>query len=232
MTHNKKQSVNFLSEKGLEQRLPNWFERLKVNTNLSLELKRPALLVLDMQNEFLTSRGQMPVWGGPSVIPRVQQVLTAFRKAALPVFFTRHLCIEPYRHQGELAVMKNICVPDHFLAEGCYGAELHEAIQPQEHELVITKYRYSAFYDTPLNTLLKVNEVTDVIITGVATNICCETTAHDAYFRGFNIFFTVDGCGATDEKAHIASLKNIALAYGTLVTAVNSIINTISSMNT
>jgi len=229
MTSENNKATKFLTEETLAQRLPVWCTELDITTQAPLQLKRPALLVLDMQNEFLTDQGQMPVWGGPAVISRVKNTLGAFRQAGFPVFFTRHLCIEPYRHQGELGVMENVSEPSEFLADGCYSAELHESIQPRRGEQVIDKYRYSAFYDTPLDTLLRVNGVTDVVIAGVATNICCETTAHDAYFRGFNVFFAVDGCGGTDEKAHLASLKNIALVYGVPV-AVASIISSIGSM--
>jgi len=229
MTCNNKQEDLFLTEIMLARRLPVWCKELGIETQVPLHLKRPALLVLDMQNEFLTDQGQMPVWGGPAVISNIRNTLNVFRGAGLPVFFTRHLCIEPYRHQGELAVMENVSEPSKFLADASFGAELHEFLQPLNHERVINKYRYSAFYDTPLDTFLRVNGVTDVVITGVATNICCETTAHDAYFRGFNVYFTVDGCGGTDESAHLASLKNIVLVYGVPVT-VENIMSTIMAM--
>jgi isochorismate hydrolase len=62
--------------------------------------------------------------------------------------------------------------------------------------------------------VLRMNNAKQVIITGVATNICCETTAHDAFFRGYEVFFAADGTGGTDESAHLASLKNIVLSYG------------------
>lgn len=183
-----------------------------------LEIANPALLVLDMQNEFLLETGQMPVWGGPAVIPRVKDLINAFRTARLPVIFTRHLCIEPYRHRGELKVMDGVANPATFLRDGYPGAEIHSDLRPLQNEYVITKYRYSAFYDTPLDTLLHVNQVADVVITGVATNICCEATAHDAFFRGYRVIFTIDGTGGTDESAHLATLRNLKLAYPRLGT--------------
>lgn len=221
MTGNNEQNANFLTEELLTKRLPVWCEQLGIETQNPIQLNRPALLILDMQNEFLTDRGQMPVWGGPAVISGVRSLLEEFRKARLPVFFSRHICIEPYRHRGQLAVMDNVTQPSEFLAEGSYGSELHDLLPPLKHEQVIKKYSYSAFYDTALDTFLRINEITDVIITGVATNICCEATAHDAFFRGFNVFFSIDGCGGTDENAHLATLKNISLVYGKLVTLKN-----------
>src|SRR5690606_31544533 len=81
------------------------------------------------------------------------------------------------------------------------------------------KRRYSPFVGTDLELLLRTSGEKDVVITGVCTNICCEATAHDAFFREFNVFLTADGTGATDEDAQIATLRNIALAYGKPVTS-------------
>lgn len=219
--------MGFLPASDLPEKVIRWKTELCLNQHVNVKMQRPALLVLDMQNEFLLKSGQMPVWGGPAVIPRIRQLLDAFRTSGHPVFFTRHLCIEPYRHQGELQVMNCIKDPGSFLHEGYEGAEIHEGLQPRKNEQVVTKYRYSAFYDTPLDTFLKVNNIKDVIITGVATNICCETTAHDAFFRGYHVLFAIDGTGGTEEAAHLASIRNIKLSYGEPVT-VDSIIRCIT----
>ena len=189
MTKTNINNNKFLAFAELNLRLSKWKKELSLNKEKSApQFERPALLVLDMQNEFLTDEGQMPVWGGPSIIPNIQNLLKIFRKNQLPIFFTRHLCIEPYRHQETFTVMEHISNPAAFLADGSYGAKLHSEIKPLPHEYIISKYRYSAFYDTPLDTFLRVNKITDVVITGVATNICCEATSHDAFFRGYNVF--------------------------------------------
>lgn len=206
------------NEAALNQRIETWKMAVGITNNPLLQLKRPALLVLDMQNDFLLDAGQLPVWGGPAVIPRIKQLIAAFRALRLPIFFTRHYCIEPYRHKDDLGSMKNVDKPDEFLRKGSMGAEFHVDIAPAQDDFVVTKYRYSGFYDTPLDTLLRVNQITDVVITGVATNICCETTAHDAFFRGYNVIFMLDATGGTDEVAHIATLRNIKLSYGAVVT--------------
>lgn len=208
----------FLKTIELESRLDAWNTELKFGDSINLPLHSPALLVLDMQNDFLLDSGQMPVWGGPAIIPGIKRLVDLFHSQRLPVFFTRHFCIEPYRHIDELGSMKDVHDPKSFLREGTIGAEIHAEVKPAPDDYVVTKYRYSGFYDTPLDTLLRVNNVSNLVITGVATNICCETTAHDAFFRGYNVVFTVDGTGGTDEPAHLATLRNIKLSYGTLAT--------------
>ncbi len=208
----------FLTDDDLVARLPNWKRELGLVSARDIVFGNVALLVLDMQNEFLTTDGQMPIWGGRAVIPHIGRLIEEFRRLSFPIFYTQHICVEPYRHQGELAVMQNVGNPACFLAEGSFGVSLIDEVKPASREKIIEKYRYSAFFDTPLETLLRVNNIEDIIVTGVATNICCETTAHDAYFRGFRVFFPIDACGGTDESAHLASAKNIALVYGTVLT--------------
>jgi len=223
--------MKFLSLTELPARLDSWKQLLGVDENATFKLPTPALLVLDMQNDFLLESGQMPVWGGPSIIPQIKLLINAFRAYSIPVFFTRHLCIEPFRHKGHLSSMNGVHDPASFLSEGSMGAEIHSGLRPDDHDYIITKYRYSAFYDTPLDTLLKVNSIGSVVVAGVATNICCETTAHDAFFRGYRVVFCIDGTGATDENAHLASLRNIRLSYGDLATT-SQVIRQLAKANT
>lgn len=206
--------MSFLDPKQIAAKAQEWGQLLDLKVDGSLEFSAPALLVLDMQNEFLLPSGQLPVWGGPAIIPNVARILQIFRQRQLPLVFTRHVCLEPFRHREQIAVMASIPDAATFLREGSMGVNTHPQVSPLQGEPIITKYRYSAFYDTPLDTLLKVNRIREVIITGVATNICCETTAHDAFFRGYDVFFALDGTGGTDETAHLASLRNIVRSYG------------------
>jgi ureidoacrylate peracid hydrolase len=210
--------MNFLTESELCEKRADWCMQLGLREDEPLQLRSPALLVLDMQNDFVSADGQLPVWGGPAAIPFIARLIDAFRRAHRPVFFTRHLCIEPYKHRKTLAVMSLIASPDTFLRDGHPGADIHEALQPSPDDIVVTKYRYSAFYDTPLGTLLTARNVSELVITGVATNICCDATAHDGFFRGFDVIFTVDGTGGIDEATHLATLRTIQLAYGRLTT--------------
>lgn len=211
--------MTFASPKEFDGMVERWCRELSIDPVLPLRFESPALLVLDMQREFLSQSGQLPVWGGPVIVPRVTKLVEVFRKVNQPVIFTQHICLEPRKHKHVLGIMEHVSDTGSVLREGSEGVAFHQDISPASGEPVITKYRYSAFFDTPLDTLLRVNNIQEVVITGVATNICCETTAHDAFFRGYKVFFTVDATGGTDEGAHLASLRNIRLSYGSLVTA-------------
>jgi ureidoacrylate peracid hydrolase len=157
------------------------------------------------------------VWGGSAIISGLSALLRAFRAVNRPVFFSRHVCLDP-AHTTGLGVAAHIRETAGLLQEGTPGAEIIDDLRPAPGEHVITKYRYSAFYESPLELLLRAYQVKDVVITGVVTNVCCETTAHDAAFRDFGVAFALDGTGAFDEHSHQATLKTIKQSYGQVVT--------------
>jgi nicotinamidase-related amidase len=124
-----------------------------------------------------------------------------------PVIFTRHV-----HHPDDLdsGIMgwwwEGKCL------EGSKESEIYPELSPLQGEKVVFKHRYSAFYNTDLETVLRCLKIEDLVITGVMTNLCCESTARDAYFRDYRVFFLADGTAAVTEEMHLASLLN--LAYG------------------
>ena len=211
--------MSFLENHLLCEKVNKWATLLGVDVEASAALDSPALIVVDMQNDFLLPEGLLQVWGGPAVIPNVVQLVDTFHDANLPVFFTRHIYEDPERDGGLTARWWKVDRNSQRLREGTWHADLHVAFGPGPRDKVIAKRRYSAFFGTDLELLLRTSGVRDVVIAGVCTNICCEATAHDAFFRDFNVHFLLDGTGATDEAAHTATLRGIALSYGRLVTS-------------
>ena len=80
-------------------------------------------------------------------------------------------------------------------------------------KIVIDKNHYSAFFQTDLDAILKSEHIEDVIITGVMTNCCCETTARDAFMRGYLVFFINDATATVNEDLHLATLKNLSFGF-------------------
>ena len=101
--------------------------------------------------------------------------------------------------------------------EGSPEANDPELAPPSEK--VILKHRYSAFYNTDLETILRCLKVEDLVITGIMTNMCCESTARDAYFRDYRVFFPADGTGSINEEMHLASLLNLAFGFAYVTTS-------------
>jgi isochorismate hydrolase len=93
-----------------------------------------------------------------------------------------------------------------------------DALHPLPQEPVLRKTQYSAFYETNLETILKKHKVTTVVITGVLTHLCCETTARDAFMRNYDVFFVSDATASDEEALHLASLATLSDGFATITT--------------
>ena len=103
--------------------------------------------------------------------------------------------------------------------EGTPEGEVHADIAPLADEKVVLKHRYSAFYNTDLETVLRCLGVEDIVACGIMTNLCCESTVRDAYYRDYRVFFPADATGSVSEEMHLASLLNLAFGFAFITTA-------------
>lgn len=198
----------------------HWMKEIRrYNTHrMKLRKSRACLLVIDMQNEFLEEDGAVFFHYAIEIIPNVRGVLAASRKAGIPVVFTGHVHEDPDVDGGLTAQWWPEIKMGKSLIKGTRGVEVFHEIKPRKDEKVIWKHRYSAFYNTDLEIILRGMKVTDLIITGVLTNVCCESTARDAFFRDFRVFFVADATATTEPELHTASLKNLAYAFAYVLT--------------
>ena len=98
--------------------------------------------------------------------------------------------------------------------EGSWGADFFDGIEPRVNERVVIKHRYSAFINTDLNTILKAKGIESVLMTGVATNVCVESTMRDAFMLDYYVTM-VDDCMATDDPVlHEGTLENTRRQFG------------------
>jgi isochorismate hydrolase len=174
-----------------------------------LNLAKSALLVLDMQLFFLDENSHAFVPSGPAILPGIQRLVSVFEEKKRPVFFTRHL------NSPTDAGMMSSWWQDLILE-----TEPASRIVPQldgHNRVVICKGQYDAFYKTDLESRLHSAGVTQVVITGVMTHLCCETTARSAFIRGFEVFFTIDGTATYNEQFHRATLINLAHGFAKAV---------------
>jgi nicotinamidase-related amidase len=103
--------------------------------------------------------------------------------------------------------------------EGSPESELHPDLTPLPDEKVVLKHRYSAFYNTDLETVLRWLTVKDVVVLGVMTNMCCESTARDANYRDYRVLFLADATRSINEEVHLASLANLAFGFAYVTTS-------------
>ena len=179
-----------------------------------------ALLVIDMQRHFCDRSGAMYVPGSPRLIGRIRKLLAVFSQNQRPIFFTRHIDSD---RQGNL-MLRWWGGP---LKESDPMSRITDALDTSLGEIV-KKPQYDAFLHTSLEKTLRQKDVKQVVICGVLTNCCCETTARSAFMRGFEVYFATDGTATYGKKMHTASLLNLSYGFATLMD-VNNIIETFTS---
>jgi isochorismate hydrolase len=176
---------------------------------ISLIPARSALLVLDMQAYFLDDASHAFVPSATAILPGVNSLIRAYSSANLPIFFTRHL--NTSQDAGLMATWwRELLSADNPLSEIDKRLDINYGV-------TIDKTRYDAFQGSPLESLLRARDVRQLVICGVMTHLCCETTARSAFMRGFEVFFTVDGTATYNEAFHRATLLNLAHGFATPV---------------
>lgn len=192
-----------------------WLEAVEHynRSHLRLDPARSALLVVDMQRFFLDPASPTFTCGGLAILPGVARLIERFRAAGRPVIYTRHVHSADLSDAGIMGWWwDGMCI------EGSPDSDIHADVRPRPGEKVIPKHRYSAFYNTDLETVLRCLGIADLVICGVMTNMCCESTARDAYYRDYRVFFPADATGTLSEEMHRASLLNLALGFASITT--------------
>lgn len=185
---------------------------------MKLRKGKACLLVVDMQNEFLSEGGAVFFHYAAEIVPNLKRIIAASRRASIPLVFTGHAHQDPKVDGGMTAEFWPEIKRGESLIKGTRGVKVFAGVKPAAGDKMIWKHRYSAFYNTDLEIVLRGLGVTDLIITGVLTNVCCESTARDAFFRDFRVFFVADATATTEPDFHVASLKNLAYAFAYVLT--------------
>ena len=205
----------YVTDSNLKTKASLWKKEIKPYNlhKMKPKFSTSCLLVIDMQNFFLDPQGPTFTPGGVAVLPNITKLIKAFRKTKLPVIYTTHVHKSKELDGGILGWWW-----EGMIIENTKDAEIHPKIAPLSGEKVICKHRYSAFYNTDLEITLRCLNITDLFITGVMTNLCCESTARDAYIRDHRVFFLADATGSVNEDLHLATLKNLAFGFAYVTT--------------
>jgi biuret amidohydrolase len=155
-----------------------------------------ALLNVDLQNVFVEG-SPIAAPDGLAVVDRVNRLSAACRRAGVLVLHTAHVT----RPDGSnVGVMGEIIAPvrEGIISRDSSSAALHSRLEVLAGDIVLEKPRFGAFHGTDLELILRARGVDSVILTGIATNVCVETTAREAAVRDFRVFFTSDGTATPD----------------------------------
>jgi nicotinamidase-related amidase len=183
--------------------------------------ERAALLVVDMQRDFVDEGAVMEVAMARHRIPAMREVIDRCRAAGIPVIYTQHVLSDCFDISPlETAYQRRLKATG--MREGSGGTEIVPQLAPRPGDVIIKKHRYDAFHDTQLETVLRnirgASRVDTVIIVGTVTSICCESTARSAFMRDYKVAFISDANGGLDEASHDATLSIIGKVFGRVMT--------------
>ena len=148
--------------------------------------ERTALINVDLQRCFVESLDD-----AQPLLDRINRMTAACRDAGILVIHTRHVVRPDGSNMGVLREIERI--RDGLLNEGAPSAELHDGVVVEPRDLRLDKPRFGAFYGTDLELTLRTRGIDSVIISGISTIVCCDTTAREAHARDFRVFFLSDG---------------------------------------
>jgi bifunctional isochorismate lyase/aryl carrier protein len=169
---------------------------------------RVALLVIDMQRHFCDPDSSFFVPQADKLARNLRTLLDAFNKSSRPIIFTRHIDADEESNLMLRWWSERIREDDPM-------SEVVDVLDTSK-GTTIMKHQYDGFLNTKLEDILHENGVQQVVICGVLTNLCCETTARSAFMRGFEVYFVKDGTATFHQKMHEATLVNLAYGFATL----------------
>lgn len=173
--------------------------------NFDFAPQSSALIVLDMQDYFLLESSHAYIPSAPAIIPPLNLLINQYFSHNLPVIFTQNI------NTSQNSQMMSKWWKD-LITRGSRYSAISKDIE-KEKGIVISKSQYDAFYETKLEDILKEKQVKQLVITGVMTHLCCETTTRSAFVRGYEVFFPVSGTATYNEKFHLASLANLSHGF-------------------
>ena len=158
--------------------------------------ERTALINVDMQNCFVEG-SPFSAPDGQEVLDRINRVAASCRAAGIVVIHTKHVLRPDGSNIGVLGEIAPI-VNEGVINKGSESADLHQGLVVDPGDILLEKPRFGAFHGTDLELILRSLGIDTIIVTGIATNVCCETTAREATVRDFRVFFLSDGTTTFD----------------------------------
>jgi len=192
----------------IDRKISNIYRR---HPKFPFQMKTAALLVLDMQRYFTDPQSHAFVPSSSAIIDNINSLIRFFSYKKRPIFFSRHV------DSLQSSLMNNwwggtIKQEDEL-------SKLSPAINSSLGQ-IIEKTTYDFFYETPLDQMLKKKDVQTVVITGVMTHLCCDTTARSAFVKNYQVFFPIDATATYNLNYHMASF--FVLSHGFVVPTLSS----------
>jgi ureidoacrylate peracid hydrolase len=196
---------------------------------VEMDLKRTAVIIVDMQNTFCKKGGGFDLGGRDiSLIPAtygpIRRIADAARAAKVKVVYVVHRLTPDAREVGPLSRFRSPALRraenrNSGILEGTWGTEIIDELKPAEDEMVIVKRRFSAFAGTELDIMLRTFDIRYLFFTGVATNICVESSLRDASHLQYLSIIVSDAVAASPPERQESTLANVRDVFGWVATS-------------
>ena len=183
---------------------------------------RTALVMIDMQNMYLeqerrSALGWPPIWRFDEVVAECAALLSAAREEGIPVIYTR----QTSREDGADATpsmrrLMSTLAPageEPIGSDSQWSSQILDAVAPQPGDIVIEKHRWDAFHNTDLDSILRNLDITRLIVAGLQTNVCVETTSRTAMMRNIDVAVPDDAVSTDGEALHHNALDSMRVLY-------------------
>ena len=198
---------------------------------IEIDLQRTAVMIIDMQNAFVSKGGMFAQSGKDmdyiaKIIEPNRNIIEVAREKGVKVVYAVHRITTDMKEIGPMSRfsmtperMKNSEIRDGSILEGTWGTEIIDELKPHEDEMVIVKRRFGAFSGTELDMMLRTFDIRYLIFTGVATNICVETSLREASQLQYLPILVSDACAASEPSRQQSSIDNIKEIFGWVTTS-------------
>ena len=195
----------FLNMKTKEVLVPE----IEIKKNVLLNSKETSLVIVDMQNDFVDEKGALFVPDAKKTIPVIKNLIKKARAKKVKIFYT-----QDYHEEDDI----EFPIWGRHAVKETWGSEIIDELKPERDDYVIRKLRYDAFFGTPLDHLLRINNIKNIVVTGTVANICVLHTAGSAALHGYKVIVPMDAISAINEFDFYSALRQISFLYRGIIT--------------
>lgn len=190
---------------------------------IEIKPEETAILVIDMQKDYIDDKGKLahPPYapqgldGKAEMIANTKKLLAFGREKKIPIVYTVHQHRPDYSDAPVVSMSRILGA----LKRGSWGAEIIDELKPEANDYIVEKHRYSAFYSSDLDLVLQGLKTKTLVLTGEATNVCVESTARDAQYRGYAVVLLSDCTATFNKEMQAATLENVKFWFGHVMTS-------------
>src|SRR2546426_1263823 len=186
----------------------------QVERRVIVNPKATALIVVDMQNDFVKPGGALVVEQAKGTMSAIQRLLALARRSGMVVLYTQDT-----HDPGD----PEFPIWGQHVLRGSWGWQIVDELAPQAGERVIQKLRYDGFFGTPLDDELRMKDIKTVIVCGTVANICVLHTAGSAALRGYTVILPVDAISAITPFDQQVAIRQTSFLYGGVITTSEAI---------